>query len=177
VKKTLVVNLFAGPGASKFTTAAGLFYQLKKAGVDCELVTEYAKELVYLNDFDTLKHQAYVTVKQYHRQKKAEGKVDVIVTDSPVIIGNLYPGIGCTPSFLQWTLEIFNESHNLNIFLERNSVVHPYKAYGRIQNEEEAKDRDVACLSLLTENNIPFERVPVSQDTVEVILSKIMTKL
>ena len=42
----IVVNLFAGPGSGKSTTCAGLFSKLKLAGIYCEMVLEYAKELV-----------------------------------------------------------------------------------------------------------------------------------
>lgn len=43
---TSVINLIGGPGSGKSTTAAGLFFRMKSMGVRCELVTEYAKELV-----------------------------------------------------------------------------------------------------------------------------------
>ena len=59
-KKCIIVNLFSGPGAGKSTTAAGLFYKLKKQGVNCELVTEYAKHVTWRGNFSTLKNQVYV---------------------------------------------------------------------------------------------------------------------
>ena len=43
-KSTIVVNLFAGPGAGKSTGAAYIFSKLKMAGVDAEYVTEFAKD-------------------------------------------------------------------------------------------------------------------------------------
>ena len=43
MKSTLLVNLYAGPGAGKSTGAAYIFAKLKMAGVDCEYVSEYAK--------------------------------------------------------------------------------------------------------------------------------------
>lgn len=43
-KSTIVVNLFAGPGAGKSTGAAYIFAMLKMHGIDCELVTEFAKD-------------------------------------------------------------------------------------------------------------------------------------
>lgn len=46
-KNTLIVNLVAGPGTGKSTTMAGVFYKLKSLGIDCEMVTEFAKELVW----------------------------------------------------------------------------------------------------------------------------------
>ncbi len=37
------INLFAGPGAGKSTTATWLFSQLKIAGISIELTSEYVK--------------------------------------------------------------------------------------------------------------------------------------
>ena len=41
-----VINLFAGPGAGKSTTAAGLFHLMKIAGMNVELVTEFSRSWV-----------------------------------------------------------------------------------------------------------------------------------
>lgn len=62
MKNTLLVNLYAGPGAGKSTGAAYIFAKLKMAGVDCEYVSEYAKDRVWQEDQFPLKHcQLYVT--------------------------------------------------------------------------------------------------------------------
>ena len=47
MKNTVLINIYGGPAAGKSTVAAGLFYELKKKGYDCGLVTEMATELVY----------------------------------------------------------------------------------------------------------------------------------
>lgn len=44
--KMLVVNMFGAPGAGKSTGAAYIFSKLKMAGVNAELVTEFAKDKV-----------------------------------------------------------------------------------------------------------------------------------
>lgn len=41
--KTLLVNLFGGPGTGKSTTRAGLFNTLKLTGVNSEEVPEHAE--------------------------------------------------------------------------------------------------------------------------------------
>ena len=46
-KNNRVVNLFAGPGSGKSTTASGLFHLLKLDNKKTELVTEYAKDAIY----------------------------------------------------------------------------------------------------------------------------------
>lgn len=43
----LVVNLYGAPCAGKSTAAAYIFSRLKMAGVNCELITEFAKDMVY----------------------------------------------------------------------------------------------------------------------------------
>lgn len=45
--KTTVINLIGSPGTGKSTIAAELFARMKWLGFDVELVSEYAKELVW----------------------------------------------------------------------------------------------------------------------------------
>ena len=55
MKDTLVVNLFAGPGAGKSTGAAYIFSMLKMAGIDTEYVNEYAKDKVWEDNKEVFK--------------------------------------------------------------------------------------------------------------------------
>ena len=61
----LLINLFGGPGAGKSTGAAYIFSQLKMAGVNAELVTEFAKDKVWEGNKEVFKNQAYIFGKQY----------------------------------------------------------------------------------------------------------------
>ena len=88
--KTLIVNIFGGPGAGKSTTMAGVFSQLKRLDIDCEQVTEFAKDLVWEDRQETFKDELYIFAKQAHRLFRVNGKVDVIITDRPLILTNLY---------------------------------------------------------------------------------------
>ena len=47
IKNTIIVNLFAGPGAGKTTCAWEIASELKKRNIQAEYVPEYAKELVW----------------------------------------------------------------------------------------------------------------------------------
>lgn len=52
--KTICVNFFSGPGAGKSTLAAYVFSKLKMMGVNCELVSEFAKDKVWEKNNEAL---------------------------------------------------------------------------------------------------------------------------
>lgn len=80
---TTFINLFGGPGTGKSTAAASLFAEMKKKGMDVELVTEVAKDFVWEERQKTLEIQPYITVKQYRNLFRLKGKVDYVITDAP----------------------------------------------------------------------------------------------
>lgn len=57
MNKTIIVNIYGSPSAGKSTTAAGVFYELKRNGIRCELVTEYAKSKVWEESYKVLNDQ------------------------------------------------------------------------------------------------------------------------
>lgn len=161
---TLFVNLFGGPGVGKSTTAAMLFGQLKADGVNAELITEYAKDKTWSEDFHTLQCQPYIVGKQMYRQYRVLDKVDVAVTDSPILLGAIYKGFGCVEGWTDVLIRQFFLFNNLNVFLVRNSDVHPYNAMGRSQTEEEAMRIDREIWALLGDREIPFQVLPITAD-------------
>ena len=82
----LVVNLFGAPGAGKSTGAAYIFSRLKLAGINAELVTEFAKDKVWEESKAVFQNQAYIFGKQYFRISRVQDKVDVVITDSPILL-------------------------------------------------------------------------------------------
>ena len=62
-----IINLIGAPGSGKSTTAAGIFYNLKMKGIKCELLTEYAKDRVWEENFMALNDQLYIFAKQNHK--------------------------------------------------------------------------------------------------------------
>jgi hypothetical protein len=168
-----IVNLYGGPGTGKSTTAAGLFHLMKLRSIECELVTEYAKDLVWAERHTMFTEQDYIFAKQNHRLRRLDGKVDWVITDSPIILGFFYiedsfPG---KEPFCDFVRAMFNSYDNINVFLER---VKPYNPNGRNQTEDESRAIDVRIKEFLQENNLPYFSVPADAAAPALILDKII---
>ena len=148
---TSIINLWAGPGAGKSRTAAGLFNLMKTRGHRVELVTEVAKFYTYERNLSALKDQFLLMAQQeYHQRIIAENGVDWIVTDSPQMMGIAYcshrPDL---PALHQCAQHFRNRYLNYDVFLERDPS-RKYQTYGRSQTAGEAQALD-ARIHLLFE--------------------------
>jgi hypothetical protein len=163
--KPIVINLFAGPGCGKSTTAASIFALLKLHGVNAELVTEFAKDLTWENRKYTLENQLYILAKQYHRMWRLKDQVTVTITDSPILLSLIYGGQ--KPGYIQKTiLHYFNEFNNVNYFLKRNKKYNPN---GRNQTEYEARQLDSIILKTLLKLGISSQVYLDSYKTINAI--------
>jgi hypothetical protein len=143
---TLVVNLYGGPGTGKSTVAAGTFEALKWQGINCELVTEYAKDKVWEGSHNILSYQIYIFGKQLFRIQRLLGKVDVIVTDAPILLSLVY-GYNQSEEFKNLVLREYSNLYSFDVFLERQKSYNPA---GRVQNEDDAKLLDVDIREMLS---------------------------
>lgn len=169
----LVVNLFAAPGTGKSTTASGLFYNLKTAGVNAELAGEFAKDLVWSGRQRTLQDQIYVFGKQHHRIFRLKEDVDVIIADSPILLGLAYAND--YPSFFRDTVHwAFDKYNNINFLLKR---VKPYNPKGRNQTSEQSDEKHHEIANLLTEFNVPHYLVNGNEEGLKFITSRVLEKI
>jgi hypothetical protein len=153
----IVVNLFAGPGVGKSTTAARVFAELKLKGVNCEMALEFAKDKVWEESFKTMDDQIYIFGKQFHKIWRLKDKVDVIICDSPLPISIVYDKEN-SESFHKLIMEQFNKFANFNYLLERGGE---YQTEGRVQTEEEAKEVDKTVKRVLDEQEIKYTTLPI----------------
>ena len=149
----IVINLFGGPGCGKSTTAAAVFSLLKLHSVETELITEFAKDLVWEERFHTFKNQHYLFGKQHHRLWRVGDKVDVMVTDSPIFLSLIYRKELYSDAFRKVVLEEFNAYNNINFFLNR---IKPYNEVGRNQTKKEAKQIDREIIKDLDKHSIDY---------------------
>jgi len=171
--QTLVVNLFAGPGTGKSTNCAGIFYDLKSLGINCEMATEYAKDLVWEKRDFTFENQIYLFGKQHHRIFRLLGQVDVVITDCPMLLTPVYDG-GKRPTFDQLVFEEHNKLWNYNIFLKRKKIFNPL---GRRHDEEHSRLIDGQVLDVLDKHNQSYETFEASPEGKIAIVKKILLLL
>ena len=156
-----VINLFGSPGCGKSTQAMGLAYRMKMMGLNVELVTEYAKDLVWQDRLDNmLDQQEYIFAKQNHRLHRLRGKVDYVVTDSPIIFGIVYMSHDAEvlEDLVTLMMSTFRRYENHNFLLTRGI---PYKSEGRRQavDEADAVARDIE--KLLADEALPYIPIKV----------------
>lgn len=164
--KTIIVNLYGGPGAGKSTLAAEVFYKLKSTtNLNIELVPEVAKESAW-HGIEIVQSDCFF--EQVKRIDRLIGKVNVIITDSPLLLqliygGDRYEGL---VDVLKDTWVKVDKIKELNYFIERTK---PYHNGGRYQSEHEAKsiDGDLhKLLNLWEEGNYLYDKTEALSDTI-----------
>ena len=175
MKSTIVVGLSGSPGSGKSTGAAYIFSKLKMLGIDAELVTEFAKDCVWDEAKQPFNNSAYMFGNQYYRISRCLGKVDVIVTDSPLplaIVYNTDTRLG--EAFFNAIIDVWKSFDTLNYFIKR---VKPYNANGRNQAEEESDTLSKDILSLYDTNGIPTRVFSGCESCYDMIVEDILYEL
>jgi len=169
-----VINLIGQPGAGKSTTAAMLFAQMKLQGLEVELVTEYAKDVVWEERDNLFAQQDYIFAKQHRRIARLKGKVDYVITDSPLLLSILYTPLDFPKTFVPFVREVNSLYDNEYFFINRTKAYNPN---GRNQTESESDDIGVAIESFLDEESIRFTKVNGDENASWTILKEINGEL
>lgn len=159
------INLFAGPGSGKSTTAARIFAQLKERQVSVEHVGEYVKAWAYKKQQIKKWDQIYLFGKQQqYEYRYLSAGVKNIVTDSPCflsVVYSLFYGKQTAEniaSALAMLCKEYDQDHPcLNIFLNRGDK--PYVQEGRYQSYESAQQVDKFMKDTLWKYNKPFVEI------------------
>ena len=173
-RKTIVINIAGGPGTGKTTIAAELFSKLKEKGYEVENVSEFAKELVWEGRSQAFDDRLYMHGEQNHRLMQMNGKLDFIITDSPLFLTSVYNNYYLKDKFSKSynimidlvTTETFKLYNNKTYLLQRNT---DYKVIGRRENQEKALDIDKALLKYLKDKKIKYKALSIDNATNEII--------
>ena len=181
----LVCNLFGGPGAGKSTVAAGVFYFLKLEQVNVELVTEFAKELVYDEALDHyLDQQEYLFGVQNRRMHRLRRHVDCVVTDSPLLLSYVYPelnqrqkGVGhwsALKTFKPFVLDVVRTYNNFNFFLNRPVK---FDDRGRAHDFQQSVEIDEAIREAVRATKEPLSVYNADETTAGLIAARVKERL
>lgn len=161
--QNIVVNLYGGPGSGKSTLAAALVGALKMEGHSAELVTEYVKEWAWEGRTPRPGDQTYIAAKQMRAERRLLGKAGIIVTDSPVMLGQFYeakydPYTPAVPAMLAKHGEqlVFAGYQSQHVYVHRDA---PYRQDGRFETEAEAREIDIEIWDMLV---VQLGEVPIS---------------
>ena len=169
MKGPLVINLIGAPGAGKSTLAAYVFARLKMDGVNCELVTEFAKDKVWEANNAALENQVYIFAKQYYRIARCANKVDVIVTDSPLILSGFYNRDPEIDKPLKDLIAAINRKYtNYTYFVKR---VKAYNPVGRMETEEESDAYTEKIQDLIGKHGVAYKEVNGDLMSADIIVS------
>jgi hypothetical protein len=171
MNKTVVINFYGGPGTGKSTIAARIFSELKVKGIECELITEFAKRKVWEGNTTCLENQLYISSKQIYSMFTVAKHVDVIVTDSPIILGVIYGNDDLLEPII---IREHNKYENLDFFLTRTT---PYDPVGRVQDESTAYLLDKKIENLLIRQSSSYTKLPADNKSIQQILDIIDSKL
>lgn len=138
-------------------------------GINCELVREFAKELVWQERWNELDCQMHVTGEQIWRTKSMLNKVDCVITDSPIFLGAIYSKTS-GGNFENAVVDEFNRYDNLNYRLTRQN---PFNPKGREQDESESIDLDNIITMRLDAYGIPYTTVESYENLLSDVLEKI----
>ena len=161
---TKVINFIGGPGVGKSTTAANLFAFMKQKDINCELVAEYAKGATWREAPSILKDQLYVFAKQHNAQFRLRGKVQYMITDSPLIL-SLHYGEHESEEFRKLVRVKWNEFNNINFYIKRTKTYNPV---GRNQNEEEANEIARDIMDILEKERIDHTVIESNSDVKDI---------
>lgn len=173
------INLLAGPGAGKSTTAAWLFSELKTRNISVELITEYVKTWAVQKRGVTTFDQVYLFAKQMQYEYIfLNNGIKNIVTDSPLALSCVYgdfyyPELKLGSDLLPLLHKYETMFPSINIYLDRKDK--KYIKEGRYQSYEQAIEVDNLVKSFIKTNltNVHYIEYSDRQSILELVISNI----
>jgi hypothetical protein len=153
--ETLVVNLHGGSGTGKTPMAAGIFFELKALGINVALRQRA--------DYEPSDDQIYIFGNEYHRLRSLLGRVEIILTDCPLLLSPVYDKEHRS-TLEKLVLEEHNKMWTYNVFLKRKKNV-------------KSTDADVAIINLLDKYDIAYEVFEATAGGKDAIVKKILMLL
>ena len=160
---TRVINIIGGPGCDKSLITSAIIVFLKLREKTIEVIPDFAKSLVWQQNFEVLKNQYFIAQRQFEMLSLLDGQVQFLITECslPQVLyynENYLDNICDIDKTRRQILEWYNQCNNINVFVERGD--RKYTRTGRFQDEEQARAIDRGMLELLNREELAFTVLP-----------------
>lgn len=171
----IVLNLWGAPSSGKSTTAAGLFFLMKINKLKVELVTEFAKDLVWDRNEALFGNQIFIFAEQNRRlQRLLDHGVDFAILDSPLPLPAFYQPKGYFSNFDSIVMETYHSYNNLNYFLNRMGS---FEKIGRRHNESDSIQIANDLRVFMNERNIDYTEMEARPTTPQEIFDDLQKRM
>lgn len=166
---TKVINIIGGPGCDKSLVTSAIILFLKLHDKTVEVIPDYAKSLVWQQNFEVLKNQYFIAQRQYEMLNLLVGQIQFLITECslPQVLyynenyADNICDIGKTRTqILNW----YKQHNNVNVLVERGD--RKYIHTGRFQDEEQAKGIDRGLRGILTREGLRYTALPGNVETI-----------
>ena len=112
---------------------------------------------------------------QWHRLYRLIGKVDVIVSDSPIALSPYYnKDKDIDPELKALAVKLSEKFDNLNYFVHR---VKKYNPIGRLETEEESNQKAIGLKNLLDEYGMKYKVIDGNLESADIVVQDVMELL
>ncbi len=135
------------------------------------MVTEVAKDLVWEGRDVALGNQAYVFGRQVQRLERLRGRVDVVITDSPILLSAIYASEDYPEEWESVVVKLWKRYDNRVAFLERGPW---FDDRGRVHNLDASIEIDRRIAVLLDKHGITYTQVDHGYQDLDHVLDRAM---
>lgn len=156
---TKVINIIGGPGSDKSLFSAAIVLYLHLHNKTAETIPDFAKSLVWQQNFEVLKNQYFIAQRQYEMLNLLDGQVQFLITECslPQVLyyNENYPENICDVAKTRMQiLEWYRQHDNINVLVERGEK--KYVHTGRFQDEDQAREVDRGLRAMLVHEGLHY---------------------
>ena len=156
---TKVINIIGGPGCDKSLISSAIILYLHLQNKPVETIPDYAKSLVWQQNYEVLKNQYFIAQRQFEMLSLLDGQVQFLITECslPQVLyynENYAENICDIAKTRAQILEWYGQYDNVNIFVERGEK--KYVHTGRFQDEEQARVIDRGLRDVMEREKLPY---------------------
>ncbi len=174
---TKVINIIGGPGSDKSLFSAAIILYLNMKHKTVETIPDYAKSLVWQQNFEVLKNQYFIAQRQFEMLNLLDGQVQFLITECslPQVLyynENYVENICDVGKTRKQILEWYGQHNNINIMVERGEK--KYVHTGRFQDEEQARAIDQGLRGMLVREGLHFTALPPDVDAINAFAATLL---